>query len=273
MSGQPARRAGAAGSTAGGRPTLFVVTTCGACREQVAQVRDRAGQPVLLALGPDGKALRDPAGPWWAAKVGEQWRVVQPMPGEDPPAGGWRYAEHGCGRAGGAVQLLAERLGAEPVPPAPARPTPLHRRRQAEPAAPAGPAVRREHPPDRRSPVWVATRGCPFLECGCCPGPVGKGHFIPGSKKKPDQIARECRLPHPATGRECRLLYPSDVRACPERKMLPQVREGGRPAGKSCVDCGRVTERVYVGDALPWAKGVPLPWCGGEFPDDAEPTP
>lgn len=270
MSQQPARRrAASAGTAAGGRPTLFIVATCGTCREQVAQVRDREGQPVLLALGADGKALRDPDGPWWAAKFGGQWRVVRPAPGEDPPAGGWRYAEHGCG---GAVQLLTDRLGAEPVTDTPTlRPAPARRRRPA--AAPAVPAAPREHPPDRRSPVWVDAGRCPMgRECGCCMGPKGFGHFDPDKPPGKRQI-KDCRLPHPVSSRDCRLPYPSVVEACPERRTVPQHRGSGPPAGRCCTACGRVTERIYVGDALPWAKGVPLPWCGGQFPDAAPTSP
>lgn len=123
-------------------------------------------------------------------------------------------------------------------------------------------AARRLHPPDRRCPTQVAARGCPQgRQCGCCTGDHrakdDKGHHVP------------CRLPHPATDRTCLLPYPADPPACPEREHLPQLNTGA-PHGRCCIECGRVTARLYIGDALPWAAGQRLPWCAGRLPDEIQ---
>lgn len=131
-------------------------------------------------------------------------------------------------------------------------------------------AARRAHPPDRRHPVWVDARRCPMgFSCGCCMGPEGLGHFIPARDGQPSKQIRDCRMPHPPIGRECKLPVPADPPACPEREFLAQLTPAA-PVGRCCIECGRVTARLYVGDALPWAKGVPLPWCAGGPPNANE---
>lgn len=78
---------------AAGRADLHVAATCRDCGQPVTRVRTRVpGEWVTL----DGK---DPAGAWWAVKIAGQWRMMRPEPGEDPPAAGVRYREHGCQEA------------------------------------------------------------------------------------------------------------------------------------------------------------------------------
>lgn len=84
------------------------MSSCPHCGRAVTEVPDRTGTLVPL----DG---RDPAGEWWAAKAGERWLVVKPMAGEDPPSGGWRYAEHRC-----ALLLFGGRFEVTRVPDVPA---------------------------------------------------------------------------------------------------------------------------------------------------------
>lgn len=84
-----------------GRPALRVLVECEHCQTPLTEVRDRAGKPVRFDADTAGKAVRHPAGEWWAAKLNEQWCVVKPQPGEDPPSSGGavRYTEHRCGGA------------------------------------------------------------------------------------------------------------------------------------------------------------------------------
>ncbi len=92
---RPATPAGSA------RPALRVLVECEHCKVPLTEVRDRAGKPVRFDADTAGQAVRHPAGEWWAAKLNEQWCVVKPQPGEDPPSsgGGVRYTEHRCGGA------------------------------------------------------------------------------------------------------------------------------------------------------------------------------
>jgi len=103
----------AAGSA---RPALRVLVECERCKGPLTEVRDRAGKPVRFDADAAGKAVRHPAGEWWAAKLNEQWCVVNPQPGEDPPSsgGGVRYTEHRCGSAD-AERTLRAGLGTVPV--------------------------------------------------------------------------------------------------------------------------------------------------------------
>lgn len=80
-------------SPVAGRPDLHVETTCSTCGRPVKKVRDLRRPDVWVAL--DG---RDPEGSWWSARdtVSGHWRVVRPMPGEEPPATAVRYREHSC---------------------------------------------------------------------------------------------------------------------------------------------------------------------------------
>lgn len=87
------------------RTTLFALTTCRLCDQDVIEVRNTADRPVPL----DG---RDPAGEWWAIKVDGSWRVVKPQPGEPVPAGDFRYAEHRCCDA----RVFLTGMGAEEIP-------------------------------------------------------------------------------------------------------------------------------------------------------------
>ncbi len=113
-------------------------------------------------------------------------------------------------------------------------------------------------PPDRRTPVEVAAGKCPVgMSCGCCMGPAGFGHFIPGEDGKPGKQITNCQMTHPATTRMCRPPVPSAIPPCPERQTLDQAPPGP-PRGATCVECGRVTSRRWTDP-----EGRALPWCGG----------
>lgn len=127
-----------------------------------------------------------------------------------------------------------------------------------------GEPERRLAPPDRRKAVHIPRGGCPMgASCGCCLGPAGLGHFIPGENGKAGKIINNCRIPHPAQDRQCRPPFPSSIPACQEQQALPQFRPPPHPpGGAACVECGRVTGRRVTD-----AEGRTLPWCGGLFPD------
>lgn len=127
------------------------------------------------------------------------------------------------------------------------------------------PPTRRPHPPDRRAPVPVKAGQCPARRmCGCCVGPFGFGHFNPNEPDPRKRPIRNCPMTHPATDRRCKLPYPSEYPPCPERAYWSQDSQPGQVfTDRSCVECGLGTARAYTGDALPWAEGQALPWCGG----------
>lgn len=100
------------------RPHLSVITNCEHCGQRITEVRSRDGKPVRLLCGDDGKALRDPDGDWWAAKMSGRWCVVQLQPGEDPPTSGQgvRYSEHRCVTATAEAEIRTRFGIAEPEP-------------------------------------------------------------------------------------------------------------------------------------------------------------
>lgn len=146
-------------------------------------------------------------------------------------------------------ETLAERQGVAPVPALQGQRRPVAGRKassQLDQVAAAMTPPGRAHPPDRRAPTHVPRGHCPLgRTCRCAPD---------GATIRPDQD-RMCKLP-----------YPSQIPPCPEREFLDQRGSAERPRVRCCIECGRITARVWVGDELPWAKGVPLPWCGGSLP-------
>ena len=124
----------------------------------------------------------------------------------------------------------------------------------------------RLHPTDRHSPRLVTRGLCPMSrQCGCCPGPAGIGHFTPGQNGQPGKQITDCRMVHPPHNRQCRPPYPGVIPPCPERESLNQTTPTGSvPAGRCCIECGRVTARVYL--PATGEQNTPLPWCAGIEP-------
>ncbi len=78
------------------RPTLRVILTCDTCQRPLTEALNRSGNPVRIDCGPDGRAVQDPDGDWWAVRINGQWRVVNPKPGEEPPRTRRRFRAHVC---------------------------------------------------------------------------------------------------------------------------------------------------------------------------------
>lgn len=103
---------------------LTLISNCDACGSATVRIVDRDGVARMFDARSDGKAVRDPAGEWWATKYRGQWTVVRPARGEDPPTsgGGVRYREHDCLRAAVAVVQASTRCDQVPVVEAPGLP-------------------------------------------------------------------------------------------------------------------------------------------------------
>lgn len=157
------------------QPALRVIVSCPGCRTRLAEVRDRFGAPVRFDCDGAGKAVRDPAGVWWAVNIAGQWRVTRPLPGEAPPVrgAGVRFTEHRCPRQVFDLDqvegLLADAFTATPVP-SPAAGAPRARREDSEsflrgrgvdgPECPERPGL------DQRSPAGGLPCSAMCIQCG-----------------------------------------------------------------------------------------------------------
>lgn len=226
--------------TGPGRPDLTVITTCPTCLQATLTVPSRNGTPVVVDAGPDGKAVRDPDGQWWVAKVWDRWMVVRPEPGEDPPTSGrgGRLREHDCNRR--AVDALSEVftvdvVGTEVVADLPAGFD------DTGPPGPAGAVVG----------VDVATPGLAGL-----PAPKPAGQVAADGFRRPRSRGRGTEWP-----------------ACAERLFLTQIPvPWAPPFPAGCVRCGRLTNRVDL-DGVGWCGGEPAtPEMGMPWWPSANPT-
>ncbi len=117
--------------------------------------------------------------------------------------------------------------------------------------------VWRLDPPDRRTPIFVAAGACKLGQgCVCCPKYTGR------------RGQQECSHRHPLTDRRCSPPIPERIPACPEqqtRNQVPPTVKGRKaPRMQCCVECGRITGRMWT------RVDPPQPWCGGKFIDTGE---
>lgn len=209
------------------RPDLTVISTCPVCSQATLTLPSRYDTAVVVDAGPDGKAVRDPAGEWWIAKMWDRWMVVKPERGEDPPASGdgARLRQHDCTR--GALDALRAAFVVDVVAVEVVADVPAGYDDDGVPAAGAGPAVG----------VDVADPGVAGL-----PAPKPAGRVAADGFRRPRGRGRGTEWP-----------------ACAERLVLGQIPSPWAPPFTSgCVRCGRLTYRVDL-DGLGWCGGDPAP--------------
>jgi hypothetical protein len=230
-----------------GAPPLVLVGDCDGCGERIVAVRDRAGKPVQLDATADGKAVVDPAGPWWLLKFAGQWRVTQIEHGEDPPTSGAgrRHRGHQC-------HVRAE-MAVEASFPAGAYDPP---RSTSETSGPCAGSCGR----------YVPRRFGPAAEtmCESCREVLARWRATPAAQRPPllyppmpegraDTVRTGADRP-PGRG------HGLDGPACPEQATLMQhPPPGQRRRVAMCIRCGRGTSRRDGSDGEAW--------CGGDLPE------